>query len=722
MKKISILIVLFILSTPLLGVSTSFWTDNSIQDFEKGKLDGLSINENGQLYLAPKSTTLLKKDDLFIWDIVKLKDGSIFTATGINGKIYKINKNGESGLFKKLEAMSVTALAVSKNNKLYAATSPNGKLIRMDTAKGNSNKTVEITRFKETYIWDMQFDNNGTLYVVTGNPARLYSVNVNNGAKKLIFSAVNESHFLSLGINSAGSVYFGSAPNGRLYKMSYKSKKVKIHYDTYENEISCIHIDKKGIVYFGTATQYRKYPGENFKFKDSFTFKEKDTKVKKTLRKIKKKKKPLKNSVYKLNLDDKIEKIFTMSGISIFSLVTDKNKNLYIGTGDKGVIYKLDRKNTVSRLTRFHENQILRLIIDKGSLYVGTGNDGSVFKMDLQAKTKGVYTSQVIDCFTKSIWGSISWIGTRPANTKISIYTRTGNTDAPDKSWSKWEGPFTVKSGDKIKSPSARYIQYRIIFSSSRLGNTPMIQSVSIPFLKKNRPPRIKSILLTSYSSLYKPAFSKPSKLKLKPGQMKITWFSADDDNDSLIYSVYFKFKNDSTWYLLRNRFYKNTLIFNTSLLPNSRYTFKITASDLPSNTDLTYKTGSKESRSFLVDHSEPLIKNLKVKHSGNKIIISGITKDEWSIITKLKYTLNVKQWRNINPIDDVYDSKTEKFRIVIDKKANPFLVNGKNILIIRAQDKYANWITEKVVFNVKLNTTDRGFINNNLYFKKHHN
>ncbi|MCK5268392.1 MAG: fibronectin type III domain-containing protein, partial [Spirochaetes bacterium] len=206
------------------------------------------------------------------------------------------------------------------------------------------------------------------------------------------------------------------------------------------------------------------------------------------------------------------------------------------------------------------------------------------------------------------------------------------------------------------------------------------------------------------------------------PGQMKITWFSADDDSDSLIYSVYFKFKNDSTWYLLRNRFYKNTLIFNTSLLPNSRYTFKITASDLPSNTDLTYKTGSKESRSFLVDHSEPLIKNLKVKHSGNKIIISGIAKDEWSIITKLKYTLNVKQWRNINPIDDVYDSKTEKFRIVIDKKANPFLVNGKNILIIRAQDKYANWITEKVVFNVKLNTTDRGFINNNLYFKKHHN
>ena len=172
----------------------------------------------------------------------------------------------------------------------------------------------------------------------------------------------------------------------------------------------------------------------------------------------------------------------------------------------------------------------------------------------------------------------------------------------------------------------------------------------------------------------------------------------------------------------MRNRFYKNTLIFNTSLLPNSRYTFKITASDLPSNTDLTYKTGSKESRSFLVDHSEPLIKNLKVKHSGNKIIISGITKDEWSIITKLKYTLNVKQWRNINPIDDVYDSKTEKFRIVIDKKANPFLVNGKNIMIIRAQDKFANWITEKVVFNVKLNTTDRGFINNNLYFRKHRN
>ena len=60
----------------------------------------------------------------------------------------------------------------------------------------------------------------------------------------------------------------------------------------------------------------------------------------------------------------------------------------------------------------------------------------------------------------------------QPAGTAIGLETRTGNTPTPDASWSDYQA---VGAGGAIQSPSARYIQYRALLSTSDRHVTPSL-------------------------------------------------------------------------------------------------------------------------------------------------------------------------------------------------------------------------------------------------------
>ncbi len=72
-----------------------------------------------------------------------------------------------------------------------------------------------------------------------------------------------------------------------------------------------------------------------------------------------------------------------------------------------------------------------------------------------------VYVSDALDTGLDSpTWGTISWGGEAPANTRIRVYVRT----SPDgSSWSEW---YEVDNGERIPAPSARYIEYNVVFET----------------------------------------------------------------------------------------------------------------------------------------------------------------------------------------------------------------------------------------------------------------
>ena len=79
---------------------------------------------------------------------------------------------GQGSQFAKLAEINVTALAVGRNGELFAGTSPDGKVYRID-ASGKADVYFEP---KEKYVWALAVMNDGSLAVATGDHGVIYRV------------------------------------------------------------------------------------------------------------------------------------------------------------------------------------------------------------------------------------------------------------------------------------------------------------------------------------------------------------------------------------------------------------------------------------------------------------------------------------------------------------------------------------------------------------------
>jgi hypothetical protein len=84
----------------------------------------------------------------------------------------------------------------------------------------------------------------------------------------------------------------------------------------------------------------------------------------------------------------------------------------------------------------------------------------------------GTFTSSVLDAGRTATWGNVNWTATVPANTSILVQVRGGNTATPDGTWSAWT---TVTNAGPLGLPASRYLQYRVVLSTSDSTQTPTL-------------------------------------------------------------------------------------------------------------------------------------------------------------------------------------------------------------------------------------------------------
>jgi parallel beta-helix repeat protein len=89
--------------------------------------------------------------------------------------------------------------------------------------------------------------------------------------------------------------------------------------------------------------------------------------------------------------------------------------------------------------------------------------------------SKGTFISRVYDATRPAIWGTASWEANLPAGTRIVVQTRSGKTRKPTRRWSRWA---TVTNGGQVSSTANRYLQYRLILTSSDHKLAPVLLSI----------------------------------------------------------------------------------------------------------------------------------------------------------------------------------------------------------------------------------------------------
>src|SRR6202167_3761257 len=603
MKVLRTIALATALSTSLCAATTATWEMNTYQDLLKGRFQGISLDRDGRLTLAPKLETIFSSGQPTIWSIARAPDGSIYAGTGHRGRVYQITPSGANNLVWTSDQPEVFAVAVDPGGILYAATSPDGKVYRIE--KG---KATEFFAPQAKYIWALAFAKDGTLFVGAGNPANIYRVDKTGKAET--YYETGQSHVTALAFDSHGNVLAGTEPNGILYRISAKDKAFVL-YNASLPEIRSIVPMPDGTIYaaaLGGSIANRNAPltttlsspvgvtvtapTTSITVTDSADT-QADTEIKpragtpgttvvQPVQQVPSAS-PLteipgvdKSAVYKINPDDTVETLWSSKEENVYSLVArpsvaGKGDLLYFATDGQGRLYRVGADRKATLMVETNEGEATRLIESPDGLVAATGDMGKVFRLADAAGPSGSYESPVHDSSSVARWGRISW---RSAGGKVQLATRSGNSARPDKTWSDWSDPLTDAQNSLIKSPNARYIQWR----ASLEGPGAAVENVSVAYLPQNNPPVIRSISVTMQNSAQKaapagsnspaaaysitvtdtgetstPAGTPTQTLSHGSGsQIQVTWQADDPDGDRLLYSLYFRGEDEKAWKLLR--------------------------------------------------------------------------------------------------------------------------------------------------------------------------
>jgi hypothetical protein len=88
----------------------------------------------------------------------------------------------------------------------------------------------------------------------------------------------------------------------------------------------------------------------------------------------------------------------------------------------------------------------------------------------------GTFTSSVIDVGQPANWATASWTASSPPGTTLTVQVAVGNTSTPDSTWSAWT---TVTNGGALKGLTGRYLQYRVVLTTTNPLVSPALDDIT---------------------------------------------------------------------------------------------------------------------------------------------------------------------------------------------------------------------------------------------------
>lgn len=699
---------MFFLVQALQGVIPQKWEHRRLEDFLKGKFDGISVSFDGILSLSPKEDKIEGPGEEFYLSLLLTEKEVAYLGTGHGGKIYRIDKDGKVELYCKIPEMDIYCLAQDRKGDLYAGTSPNGKIYKI-TAKG---ERAVFFNPQEKYIWDLLFTEKGFLLAAVGEKGGIYKIN-SQGEGRLILKA-EENHILCLKNDRNGDLIAGSGGKGALYRIK-PGKKVSILFESPFEEIKSVAIDRAGNIYAaagGSVTRPRKEEVIPVSTKEDTDITITVTPSSVQSKRVTSTNQKQPGALYRVNPDGIAKRIWYSNEELIYTLLwNEREKKIIFGTGNKGRIYTIDKNEKISLLLQKNSEQVYLLLPSNSKIYTLSNNPSSMSLLFPERRFKGEYFSQVLDAKVISSWGRIKWQAELPTGSRLQFQTRSGNTDKVDKTWSEWSPPYKNIQGEQILSPKARYVQYKAIFQIQSGNISPYLHEVSLFYLQTNlapeitkldllpsnevylKPPEQGEIIWGMNSDLSEQAKSKDKTLSYivakkakRKGFQTIIWAAADENGDNLLYSIYIKKEDENKWRVFRERWADKIFAFDTLSFPDGIYYVKVVASDAPSNPLGMELEADKISRPMIIDNSLPVIKNFRAAKDRNKLNITFLAEDSMTYIKEVKFLIRPNEWQNIFPEDGICDSKQEKFNVTVTLSPN-----SDNLIAVKVLDSHGN-------------------------------
>jgi len=493
------LAAILLTATNVLATAPQFWRTRNADEFLSGEIEGFAVTSRGELKPGPSLEKIATFNDPFVLSQTSAPNGDRFFGTGNDGKVYRLRGKELKLLFTATEP-EIYAIAFH-DGAIYAGSSPNGKVYRIDPSDGKSSVFYDP---KQAYIWALEFAGND-LAVATGVEGKLFRVTP-KGEGKVWFDAP-ETHLRSIAVRPDGSLLAGGSGKGRLYEVRADGTAHAL-YDSSLNEISSIWVDPStGIgwaagvsnVLPSSAPAKAQPKGSQSasaekKDKDasssetsgtvdvSFSFEDSSPTVSQAGS----------GEIYKINTDGFVEVARKFEREMIYAINAGRNGSVLLSTGPQGRIYEM-KDGEVALIAAVPEKQIVSISTAGGETLITTTNSGAVYRMGTAPSAKAEFRSAAKDVERYSHFGHFRIDGHDVADGHLAVAFRSGNTRTPDATWSPWTSNVAAADGT-IAAPPGRYIQYRLTMPKPTPNVS--VDLVTVAYVNRNVAPAIDAVVV----------------------------------------------------------------------------------------------------------------------------------------------------------------------------------------------------------------------------------
>lgn len=664
---------------------TQWWVTDTPSDYAKSEARGIVVRTDGALELGPRTESFPVESLGVVWSLVVMKDGSVALG-GDRGRIARWTASGGVRPWARVTGGQVLSLAASGDG-VVAGTGPDGLIWRV----GARGDTTLVARTGERYVWGLAPGPGGSWIAATGSRGRL--LRVENGRSRVIVDT-DESNLPVLLADGRGGVWAGGDSKGRVFHATADGT-VRTVFDASEDEVRGLALGPDGALYAAALSASAVV--------DEDRESEGPTPAKSAVS-------GGRATVYRIVPDSSSTTWWTSPQPFVFALASTR-EGVIVATGNRAGLYRIERANGASQWLAPPQGQITALTTaPDGTVWAATSNGASLWRLGPGPAGHGELSSPTLDARRIARFGRVLVHG-ELRGTRVTVRTRSGNSDPPDTTWSAWQGGAVPESGARIGSPAARYLQWKIELD----GGTPRIGSVEASWREQNQAPRIEEVLVSPQAQGFQagesqprvepvtqvlpggqkveyslPAATTPRQLRDLPmfarGLRTITWRSSDPNGDPLRYRVEMRREGQEEWIKLGADLEASAFTWDTNAIPDGRYRVRVIASDAATNPLGEERSDEAVSAPFGVDNTPPVVESFEARPATRSVALEGRARDGQSTLTRIEASLDDGDWRAITPDGGFADQAALEFHGRLSD-----VEPGEHVIAVRAVDAAGN-------------------------------
>ncbi len=670
-------------------------TFSSFNDWLGSETRGVRIGADGRLRLAPNLRRVGQLPEGVIWAAVSDGTGGAYLSAGTDGKLFHY-VGGQVKPLGQVKGGIVFAMA-RLGQDLVVAPTGEGKLYRV-TPTGDVKPFADIDA---RIVWAMAVE--GDAVIAAGGAEKgAVLVQAREGSSRRLAELADETAFTALTPDGQGGWYLGSHGRGLVLRYNRQGDRLETLMDTPFEEVRALAV-ADGQLYIGADNGLTpKFSTGQLERREGYL--QVDTPA------------TTRSAVIRLDRDRVPETLWQSAQSQVYALAVWKGQ-LLVGTGNRSRQFTLPHgkardTDPIAVMQELGAAQATAFLPSGGDLLVVGSNPAELHLLSDALATEGTLESKILKGEPIADWGRTYLDAETPTGTNVELQFRIGSTETPDATWSPWTPP--LRSGERPVLPTARFAQFRLRLSSTRGGATPIVETVSVYWARRNlapvwegvdimppglvitrtAPPEdigIERVPLQTQKLIPALGYLGAEKRSFRRGGQSCIFRVNDPNGDVLQFSIRL-LPDHGAPILLEKAWKEKFFSFDTLPVPDGRYRLEVTASDAPSAPFNAVLTSTWRTAPFIIDHTPPAISELSAVAEGEGIRVRFLARDETSILKEAAISADGDHWLQIVPEDRVFDQKEERFDVLVPRDA----IRGDRVLV-KVVDQHNNEQTAAV-------------------------